>query len=202
MMMMMMMVQLVILVSGLTDKEELTYNNKRASALPPLNQVASGSLAAPYSCKGSNYSTSALFLSTYSKTSNDPDLLYNSYPGGTPDYTYFEAALAGDDFAVIADVGVNDIINATSHKAFNWKNVVGSDNTFKQDALVVVGHLYAVLISKSDVRALYWLKVTSVAPGCGSIEFDYAVRQYELISVVKASPGFDLEKPNAPKPLA
>ena len=174
------------------------FASSSPNALPTLNQVGSGSLAIPYGCKGGSYNTSALFLSAYSKTSNDPDLLYN---GACSEGAYFEAALAGDDFAVITDVGVHDILNATSHKAFNWVNVAGSDNTFKQDVPVVAGHLYAVLITKSDVRALYWIKVKSVTPR-GPIEFDYAVRQYELVSVDQASPGFDWEKPNAPEPLA
>lgn len=157
--------------------------------LPELNTVLSFHFSKPYSCSMS-YNTSALFLSSASLERASPELLYN---GPCDEPSYFQASTAGDDFSLIADVGELDIVNATSSRAFSWPNVVGKDNTFKNQAAVVVNHLYAVLLTKSEFRALFWVKVSAdFKPNRphGGLDITYAVRSYSVTKEVEASPGY------------
>ena len=157
--------------------------------LPELNTVLPFHFSKPYSCSMS-YNTSALFLSSASLERASPELLYN---GPCDEPSYFQASTAGDDFSLIADVGELDIVNATSSRAFSWPNVVGKDNTFKNQAAVVVNHLYAVLLTKSEFRALFWVKVSAdFKPNRphGGLDITYAVRSYSVTKEVEASPGY------------
>jgi len=163
--------------------------------LPELNRVLPFHFSMPYSCSMS-YNTSAMFLSSASLDMNSPELLYNgNCHTANPS---FEASTGADDFSVIADVGERDIVNASSSRAFNWpNNVVGESNTFKAAVPVIANHLYAVLLTKSEFRALFWVKVSAdFKPDGGALDITYAVRSYAVMKEVSSSPGFNWTSPN------
>jgi hypothetical protein len=156
------------------------------TGLPALNQVSEITLQRPYSCNSMSYDVSALFLSAHSKSMNAPDLLYNGACGSKD---YVQANTAGDDFALIADIGDVPLESVSASKAFNWKWVTGQDNIFKQNQDIKPQHTYAVLISKSDIRALYVFKVVSQEQD-GPMTIRYSVKSYSIQTTVSESPGF------------
>jgi hypothetical protein len=171
------------------------------SQLPPLNVVQRATFSHPYSCAGSGqlgYDGSALFLSSYSRQRNAPELLYN---GACGSIDYIEATTAGDDFGLIADLGPVPIQDVTSAMAFNYRRVVGSDNTFTQETPVLVGHTYTVLISKSDIRALFVLHVDEQFAD-GPMTISYAVKSYSVQASTASSPGFSWTETNSNAPAA
>lgn len=165
-------------------------------ALPELNAVRRVTFTHPYSCYGGggapSYEGSALFLSDHARQRNAPDLLYNGACGST---AYLEAATAGDDFALIADLGEVPLDRVTPSMAFNLTQVVGGDNTFTRTAPVIVGHTYAVLISKSDIRALFVLHVESQVAD-GPMTISYAVKSYAIQETTASAPGFGWGAPS------
>src|SRR5512143_1654422 len=71
--------------------------------LPDLHMIKTVTLSPSYSCRSAEdfqkgYENTALFLSTYSKQRNSPDLLFN---GACGSQDYFQASTAGDDMALI-----------------------------------------------------------------------------------------------------
>ena len=144
-------------------------------ALPVLHEIREATFSRPYSCGANGYESSALFLSQRVHAQNAPDLLYNC---GSADY--IEASTAGDDFSLISDLGPVPLESVDAAKAFNYQRVVGYDNTFREDIDVVLGHTYAVLIAKSDHRALFVLNVVAHTPGC-AMTIRYAVKQYSFL---------------------
>jgi hypothetical protein len=171
--------------------------------LPALNAVERVTFTHPYSCYSGggapSYDGSALFLSDYARQRNAPDLLYDGACGST---AYLQAATAGDDFALIADLGEVPLAQVTPAMAFNLTQVVGGDNTFTRTAPVVVGHTYAVLISKSDIRALFVLRVEAQVAD-GPMTISYAVKAYAIQETLASAPGFGWGAPSsAPVPPA
>jgi hypothetical protein len=94
--------------------------------LPELHVLQTVTLAPCYSCRSreeyqKGYSTTALFLSDHSKRRNSPDLLFNGFRSGED---FFEASTAGDDMALIADLGADvPVEKLSAHNAFNLSNV-------------------------------------------------------------------------------
>lgn len=94
--------------------------------LPPLHRIKGVTLSPSYSCRsaeefGRGYENTALFLSDFAKQRNSPDLLFNGACGSED---YFEAATAGDDMSLVADLGANlspDELSAS--RAFNVQRV-------------------------------------------------------------------------------
>ncbi len=181
------MKKLIILIAACLAISSLAF----AGNMPVLHQIKQVTLSAPYGCNGS-YAQSALFLSSYSKTVNGPDLLYN---GACGSQDYVEASIAGDDFTLITDLGNVKLENVTASKAFNWNDTVGEDNSFKQTQPVILNHTYAVLISKSDIRALYAFKVVSQQQD-GPMKIRYAVLSYSVQQSTSESPGFGWDQNN------
>ena len=159
-----------------------------ASKLPTLHTIMEANFSASYSCNG-DYDRSALFLSDYSKVHNVPDLLFNGACGSDD---YVEASTAGDDISLIADLGDVAIEEASASKLLNWSDIVDGDNTFKATAKIQKNHTYGVLISKSEIRALYVFRVVDLVPN-KSMAIKYAVKSYSFQQSVQASPGFDWE---------
>lgn len=161
------------------------------AGLPELNKIQSYKLARPYSYGGS-YDNSALFLSPATKRVSGPDLLYNSYETHEGVTLFFEAATAGDDFSVIADLGPVPLETVKPTMAFNYDRIVFHDNTFKPTQPIVEGHTYAVLNSKRDVRSLFIVKVDRLNED-RSLEIRYAVKSFSLIKNSQEAPGWDWE---------
>ena len=174
-----------------TNNTATSLSAQSISDLPELHKIEGYTFQAPYSCKG-DYSKSALFLSSYSKQRNSPDLLFN---GACNSPLYIEASTAGDDFSLISDLGEVSLESVSASKSFNYDRTVGMDNTFKANVPVVEGHTYSVLISKSEIRALYVLKVDKISPN-GMMVIHYAVKSYSIQKTVNESPNFDWEKGN------
>jgi len=158
-----------------------------AQRLPTLHLIQKYLFAAPYSCKGS-YELSALFVSSYSLGRNSPDLLYNGACGSS---LYFEAATAGDDFALLSNLGKLPLVNVSASKTFYDTNY----NSFTETVGVVEGNTYAVLISKSEIRALFAFAVTKLN-GDNSLEIEYAVLSYSIQNTASASPGWSWDEGN------
>lgn len=181
--------------SGSDDKSKSLsaqpITTQSISELPELHKIEVYTFQAPYSCKG-DFSKSALFLSSYSKKRNSPDLLFN---GACNSPLYIEATTAGDDFSLISDLGDVSLELVTASKSFNYFQTVGKDNTFKANMPVVEGHTYSVLVSKSEIRALYVLKIDKLLPN-GTMVIRYAVKSYSIQNTVNTSPNFDWEKGN------
>ncbi len=159
--------------------------------LPVLNTIYEKTFLFPYSCEPvSNnvpqYEGAALFLSTYSESINNPELLYN---GACKSGNYFEGSTAGDDFALLTDVGDVPLETLTASKSLNYDNVVGHDNDFYANVDVVQDHSYAALISDSNVRAFFVFRVDSYTPD-GEAIIRYAVKQYGVVRCVEESDGF------------
>ena len=161
------------------------------SELPELHKIEVYTFQAPYSCNG-DYAKSALFLSIYSKKLNAPDLLFN---GACNSPLYIHADTAGDDFALISDLGDVSLESVSASRAIDSDRTFGMENTFKSRMPVVEGHTYSVLISKSEIRALYVLKIDKLLPD-GTMEIRYAVKSYSIQETVNESPNFDWEKGN------
>jgi hypothetical protein len=175
-------------------------NPERAAVLPILNRVFTATLSPSYSCRPKDgfargYEGTALFLSGFSRSRNAPDLLFN---GACNADDYFHASTAGDDMALIADIGPGvNLTNLSAHTAFNIRNIGGYDNEsrFVRSLPVILGHTYVVLLNKSDVRGLFLLNVIAYERN-KSITVQYTVKQYQRIQVVDKSAGFDWVAPS------
>src|SRR5215467_1596653 len=89
----------LIVVSVFAGGQTSELNSK----LPLLHQIKAVTLAPSYSCRSSEefskgYASTALFLSDF----GGPDLLFNGACGSVD---YFQAATAGDDMSLVADLG-------------------------------------------------------------------------------------------------
>jgi hypothetical protein len=168
--------------------------------LPELHVLKTTTLAPCYSCRSqedfqTGYGTTALFLSDYSKRRNSPDLLFNGFRGGED---YFEASTAGDDMALIADLGAGvSVEKLSAHSAFNLRNVHSQPNytKFAKVAKVEKNHTYVVLLSKMEIRGLYVFSVVNYVPN-ERVELKYAVKEYQIMGVKASSSGFDWGKEN------
>lgn len=169
--------------------------------LPELHTIRSVTLSPSYSCRSSDdflkgYEKTALFLSSYSRQRNSPDLLFN---GACRSEDYFEASTAGDDMSLIADLGENVALEEVSaSRAFNLKKVHSfvEYSKFVDSVKVSANHTYAVLLNESDKRGLFIFKVVNYVPN-EKVELKYVVKSYQIAIKTKAiSPGFDWEKKN------
>ena len=170
--------------------------------LPELHTIKTATLAPSYSCRPADefargYENTALFVSPYSKTRNSPDLLFN---GGCKSEDYFHSSTAGDDMALIADLGKDvELEKVTASRAFNLKRVHSwpEYSKFVDSAKVELNHTYAVLLNKREIRGLLIFKVISHVPN-QSVELKYAVKSYQILPNARhiVSEGFDWEKEN------
>ncbi|HEX8847449.1 MAG TPA: hypothetical protein VF791_22590 [Pyrinomonadaceae bacterium] len=166
--------------------------------LPELHTIKTVTLSPSYSCRSqeefqTGYQNTALFLSDYSKRRNSPDLLFN---GACRTENYFEASTAGDDMALIADLGTDTSLEKLSaHLAFNKQNVhtANAYSKFASVAKVLVNHTYAVLLNKRELRGLFIFTVTAHVPD-ERVELRYVVKEYQVLEVRAESPGFSWEQ--------
>lgn len=167
---------------------------KATVRLPSLNTIEEFQFQYSYSCQPSpiSYRGAALFLTDNGLAQNDPDVLYNGACGADD---YFEGMLGGNNFALVADLGDVALENVTSSRAFNYLNVVGSENIFRRAVKVIKGHTYVVLSARAGVRALFTLTVGDYQKN-GPMKIRYAVKEYSLIQTIQESPGFSWNEPN------
>ena len=185
---------LIVAVALLMSSAANAQTSQQGSTLPELHKIKTATLSPSYSCRSKEdfqkgYQSAALFLSDYSKKSNSPDLLFNGACGSG---NYFQASTAGDDMALIADLGAIALEDVTAHIAFFDKVKDRSDflSRFAMTAKVVANHTYAVLLNKSDLRGLFLLTVVDYVPD-QKVDLKYAVKQYQILNVKSGSSGFD-----------
>ena len=169
--------------------------------LPELHIVKAVTLAPSYSCRSEEefqkgYEKSALFLSSYSKQRNSPDLLFN---GACKGVDYFDASTGGDDMALIADLGADvSVEKMSAHLAFNKRGVHDFDaySKFARKVKVEANHTYVVLINKSDIRGLFFFTVAEHIPN-ERVSLKYAVKEYQLMNLRAESKGFSWGQPSS-----
>ena len=165
--------------------------------LPDLHKIKTVTLSPSYSCRSKEdfqkgYENTALFLSAFSQQRNSPDLLFNGACGSVD---YFQSSTAGDDMALIADLGTIALEEVTAHLAFNTRNVFVFKklSRFANSVPVTVGDTYAVLINKREIRGLLIFTVTGHVLN-KQVDLRYAVKEYQILDVKAQSPGFDWER--------
>jgi len=184
------LVVLSVFATGQTSES----NNK----LPTLRQIKEVTLAPSYSCRSSEefakgYVNTALYLSDF----GGPDLLFNGACGSVD---YFEAATAGDDMSLVADLGTGiSLEELSAHRAFNVAEVFSFEKYSKFAKVVTVqpDHTYAVLMNAMNRRGLLVFTVTEYVPN-KKVSLRYAVEAYQVnMSRPVVSPGFEWERKNS-----
>jgi hypothetical protein len=187
---------MVLAASASADQE---YN------LPELHVIKTATLAPAYGCRSEEefqkgYRETALFLSDYSKKRNSPDLLFN---GACRGKDFFDVSTAGDDMALIADLGTDvQVEKITAHGAFTRTTDSAYDYTrFVKTVPVTEGHTYAVLLNKREIRGLFVFTVVNHVENQRAL-LKYAVKEYQILNVKAAASGFDWYRENYDKPEA
>jgi hypothetical protein len=170
--------------------------------LPDLHTIKTVTLAPSYGCRSAEefqkgYQGSALFLSDYAKQHNSPDLLFNGACGSED---IFQAATAGDDLALIADLGDGlklENISAQDVYSTFWphKPPFVQETKYVTHVPVKLNHTYAVVLDKSDIRGLFIFTVVGYMLN-QSVDLRYAVKNYQVQQTVAGSSGFDWSKTN------
>jgi len=169
--------------------------------LPSLNVIKQIELGPSYSCRSESefkegYAGTALFLSDFAKHMNSPDLLFD---GACNSVNYFEAATAGDDMSLIADLGKVSLEGVSAYRAFNLEGVHSfpAYSKFARAVEVQAHHTYAVLLNDRTRRGLFVFAVNEYVPD-QRVRIRYAVQSYELtLGNRVVSPGFNWERKNA-----
>jgi hypothetical protein len=182
-----------------TAAAAFAQNPKQDSGLPQLHAIRTVTLSPTYSCRSSEdfqkgYESTALFLSTFAKQFSRPDLVFN---GGCGAEDYFRASTGGDDFSLIADLGINVALEEVSaSRAFNFKRVhsFAEYSKFADLVKVVANHTYAVLLNNSDKRGLVIFTVDEYVPN-KRVVLRYAVKSYQIPGQIR-SEGFDWARTN------
>lgn len=194
------MPKILLIVAALLSTFPFTQTTKDAeNKLPELNKIEKVTLGPAYGCRPrqefrKGYQQTALFLSDPSIDRNSPDLLFNG-ACNSPDY--FEGSTAGDDMSLIADLGEAPLESLPTQAAFykNGKRVNGNSADFNNEAAIVQGHTYTLLINKADVRGLLVFTVVRYEHN-KSVDMRYAVKEYQLLNVATQSKGFDWSATN------
>lgn len=169
--------------------------------LPTLHQIKEVTLSPSYSCRtseefGKGYAGTALFLSDFARRRNGPDLLFNGACGSED---YFQAATAGDDMSLVADLGAGvSLEDLSASRAFNVQRVHSFPeySKFAQAVKVSANHTYAVLLNESDRRGLFVFTVTEYVPN-KKVSLRYAVKSYQVTTGGQiSSQGFQWEQRN------
>lgn len=155
--------------------------------LPELHRISLVTLEPSYSCRSheefqKGYEQTALFISSFSRKMNLPDLLFN---GACESQDSFEAATAGDDMSLLADMGNVPLEDVDAQSVFLTRGL-----HFEKYVNVHLDHTYAVLLNNPARRALIVFTVTGHVPN-QRVFLKYAVKEYQILNVQAQSPGFD-----------
>ena len=172
--------------------------------LPQLHQIKEANLSPSYNCRspeefGKGYENTALYLADVPNRRGGPDLLFNGACGSED---YFEAATAGDDMSLIADLGANTSLeDISASRAFNVQRVHSfpAYSRFAKVVKVEANHTYAVLLNAMYKRGLFVFTVAEYVPN-KKVRLRYAVKSYQLTtsSGQTVSAGFSWDQTNAP----
>ena len=190
---------LSVLFLLLVSVSQFAQDSKQKYELPELHTIKTVTLSPSYSCRNQvesqkGYENTAVFLSSYSKQRNNPDLLFN---GACKSEDYFTASTAGDSMSLIADLGAEvSLEEVSASRAFNLKRVASFTeySKFARDVKVELNHVYAVLLNQSDKRGLILFKVVEHVPN-QKVALKYAVKSYQITpSGQISSEGFEWGK--------
>ncbi|HEY2915373.1 MAG TPA: hypothetical protein VGK21_18555 [Candidatus Angelobacter sp.] len=167
-------------------------NKPRDLGLPELHKIQKITLSPNYGCRtpeefAQGYANTALFLSSYSRQRNSPELLFNGACGG-PDY--FTSATAGAQLDVISDFGEAPLKDLIASDVFGLHRTVDSMANFRQELKIQAGHTYAVLINKGDIHGFFFFQVLKYIPN-HKLDLEYVVMNYSFFHEEQHSPGFD-----------
>ena len=167
-------------------------NKPRDLGLPELHKIQKITLSPSYSCRtpeefAQGYANTALFLSSYSKQRNSPELLFNGACSG-PDY--FTSATAGAQLDVISDFGEVPLKDMVASDVFGLHRTVDSMANFRQELKIQGGHTYAVLINKGEIHGFFFFQVLMYIPN-QKLDLEYVVMNYSVFHEEQRSPGFD-----------
>ena len=170
----------------------LVQNKPRNLGLPELHKIQKITLSPSYSCRTpeafeEGYANTALFLSSYSKQRNSPELLFNG-ACSAPDY--FSSATAGAQLDVISDFGEVPLKDLISSDVFGPHRTVSSMADFREMVKVQAGHTYAVLINKGEIHGFFFFQVVKYVPN-QKLDLEYVVMNYTIFREEQRAPGFD-----------
>ena len=156
------------------------------NGLPALHKLGAVTLERTDKCgESSGYEKSALFLSRYAAGRNSPDLLLTGACNGAAELV---AETAGDDRAVIADIGEAAPEGLSAHDAM----VMGDRYGFHTGAEVKPGHAYVIMATKGELRSLFVVRVSEDSTAY-RVRLSYVVKQYQIQRTVSQSRGWDWE---------
>jgi hypothetical protein len=171
--------------------------------LPRLHQIKEATLSPSYSCRSpeefaKGYENTALYVADEPHRRGGPDLLFNGACGAEDE---FEAATAGDDMSLIADLGANTSLeDISASRAFNVQGVHSfpAYSKFARIVKVEANHTYAVLLDAMYKRGLFVFTVAEYVPN-KKVRLRYAVKSYQLTtnSGQTVSAGFSWDQTNA-----
>ena len=157
-----------------------SQQNQEDLGLPVLDQIRTVALHPSYGCRPEEefkkgYQETALFLSKYSKDHNSPELGFFSGQCGSGDF--FQMS----HFDLISDLGEVPIEELTAEKVYNFHVFDTPENYSQFTGWIrpVLGHTYALLMNRGDVRGLVFFTITGHEQN-QKLELRYVVRQYEL----------------------
>jgi hypothetical protein len=187
---------------ALTLLNTVSANAQDNYKLPDLHTIKTATLAPSYGCRSAEefrkgYEGTALFLSAYAKQRNSPDLLFN---GACRSDDTFEAATAGDDMALLADLGTGlTLENISAHDVYSTfspnKPPFVQETRYVNRVPVKLNHTYAVVLNKSEIRGLFIFTVVGYELN-QRVELRYIVKNYQVQQTIAQSPGFDWGKTN------
>lgn len=174
-----------------------TSSAQEKPILPELHTIKTATLSPSYSCRSTEefrkgYEGTALFLSAYAKQRNSPDLLFD---GACQSEDYFSAATAGDDLALVADLGdglkLENISTQDVYSTFwPYKPPFVQETKYVSRVPVKLNHTYAVVLDKREIRGLFIFTVVGYTPN-QNVELRYAVKNYQVQHTVAESTGFN-----------
>ena len=155
-----------------------------SETLPQIGVRRTVVLAPSYSCRPTiefrqGFQRTALFLSDEMKRRNSPDLLLNGACGSE---NYFQPSTHGGNYSLVADLGAD---TATSWLRRLTRLDPRKDQAalakmgFGEQAAVVPGHTYAILLDKHGVRGLFVVTVTKHVQDT-SVALTYEVLDYQV----------------------
>ncbi|HEY2363176.1 MAG TPA: hypothetical protein VGK36_18795 [Candidatus Angelobacter sp.] len=179
----------------LTASPALVHNKPRDFGFPELHKIQRITLSRSYSCPvptepQQGYANQMLFLSSYSRQRNSPELLFFAACSGPE---YFTSATSGDQLDVLYDFGAVRLDGLIASDVFGLSHTTSAKAGFRQDVKVQSGHTYAVLINKGDIRGFFFFQVVNYVPN-QKLDLEYVVMDYSIYHVEQIAPGFDWDK--------
>jgi hypothetical protein len=182
---------LLLITSLFFISQSTPQGHREDPALPELHKILKITLSPSYGCRSKEdfqkgYGNTGLFLS---RNSSGPDLLFDG-ACGSPDW--LEGSTGGDDMSVIADLGKIRLEDLRADQVFNVQRLHAPElySRFVRTLPVEIGHTYALLINRRDVRGFVYFTVTGYIPN-ERLDLRYTVKHYQRVMVRAESSGFD-----------